>query len=50
MNIYHRYPGGYYVYVYFEVIDNTPIPYYVGKGTKRRAWTRGSHERVPVPA
>lgn len=50
MNIYRKYPCGYYVYVYFEIIDNTPIPYYVGKGARRRAWARGSHEKVPLPA
>jgi hypothetical protein len=49
-SIYRKYPKGYYVYAYIRQFNsvNGPAgsPYYIGKGTKNRAWARHT---CPVP-
>lgn len=47
MNIYSKrnYPSGFYVYAYLR--KNCGIPYYIGKGFKKRAWVK--HNRISVP-
>lgn len=49
-HIYRKYPNGYYVYAYIRSKDSVNgkagTPYYIGKGTKSRAW--GKHT-VSVP-
>jgi plasmid stability protein len=55
MNIYHKYPQGYYVYYYLRSQDSSVLkhgkagtPYYVGKGKDRRAWC-GHTKTIKLP-
>jgi len=55
MNIYSlkNPPTGHYVYAYLRKIDSKTAkagtPYYIGKGSKKRAWNRRTNERVKSP-
>jgi hypothetical protein len=55
MNIYSskNTPPGHYVYAYLRKVDSKTskagTPYYIGKGFDKRAWDRGTKERVKCP-
>jgi len=44
MNIYSSKSFSFYVYAY---LDSHNLPYYIGKGKKRRAWTKHSNVQIP---
>jgi hypothetical protein len=52
MNIYHKYPCGYYVYAYIRAVTSKTAPqgtpYYIGKGKGNRAWAKHSHVYTPT--
>jgi hypothetical protein len=56
MNIYSlkNLPTGHYVYAYLRKVDSKTAkagtPYYIGKGSKDRAWQRRTWERVKSPS
>ena len=41
------YPTGYYIYAYLRKSNNTP--YYIGKGTKDRAWKKTKQDVIVAP-
>lgn len=51
MNIYNKYPSGYYVYAYIRSVNSETglkgTPYYIGKGKDNRAWAKHSHVYTP---